>query len=165
MKTIVIAFLILAGLVSEIPASWEKACRKTVTTIFKGDNVSISKRSAKSCPDGRPSPGMVLYDIVQGGKIKGYVIATSARGRHEYFDYLVIYDTALIIQKIRVFEYRSDHGYEICNKKWLKQFEGKPGCGLQYGKDIDGISGATYSASSLTRDVSHWCEYLANAIK
>jgi hypothetical protein len=46
------------------------------------------------------------------------------------------------------------------NKGWLRQFIGITGCELDYGKDIDAISGATISASSLTIEIRKWCKFL-----
>ena len=149
----------------EVPPAWEKACRKAVSKHFKDQAVELQYRSADNMSDERPDPGIIIYNIRLNDTLNGYAVITSAMGRHDYFDYLIIFNADLEIEKVRVFEYRSDHGYEICSKKWLKQFEGRSAGDFHYGKDIDAISGATLSASSLTKDISFICEYLPHALK
>jgi len=50
--------------------------------------------------------------------------------------------------------------YEICSKNWLKQFIGYQGNPLRYKADIDGISGATISANSITSDIQDVHKYM-----
>ena len=57
------------------------------------------------------------------------------------------------VKSIDILEYNSSHGGEIASQKWLKQFVGYDGKPLKYGSDIDAVSGATYSATSLVKDV------------
>jgi hypothetical protein len=73
---------------------------------------------------------------------------------HEYFDYYALLNTQYSILEIKVYNYAATHGQEICSKAWLKQFKGYDGSKhLQYGKDIDAISGATISGIALTEDI------------
>lgn len=160
MKTFLVILFLFSVFVKEIPPAWEKACSKTVKSHFSGQDIRLETGLVDDRTDDRPWPGIVVYDILEGNQIEGYVVLTSAKGRYDYFDYLVVYDTGLIIQTVKVFEYRSDHGYEICSKKWLQQFEGVNGCDLKYGEDIDCISGATFSTSSLTMDILFLCDYI-----
>ena len=79
----------------------------------------------------------------------------------EYFDYFIIFDEALTVRKIRVFNYQATHGHEVGGKGWLKQFIGYKGKEkLEYGKNIDSISGATISANAITYNVQESCRYL-----
>jgi hypothetical protein len=77
-------------------------------------------------------------------------------GSFEYFDYLIIFDTTANIRSVKIFNYQSTHGQEICNRGWLKQFTGYNGDHkLEVGKDIDAISGATISVYNLTFDIEN----------
>ena len=79
----------------------------------------------------------------------------------EYFDYFIIFDKALTVKKIRVFNYQATHGHEVGGKGWLRQFVGYKGDEkLEYGKNIDSISGATISANAITYNVQESCRYL-----
>ena len=79
----------------------------------------------------------------------------------EYFDYFIIFDETLVVKKIRVFNYQATHGHEVGGNGWLKQFIGYDGQEkLEYGKNIDSISGATISANAITYNVQESCRYL-----
>ena len=80
----------------------------------------------------------------------------------EYFDYYIIFNTSIAVEKIRVYNYQATHGHEIGGKGWLKQFIGYTGeSKLEYGKNIDAISGATISANAITYNVQESSRYLA----
>lgn len=63
------------------------------------------------------------------------------------------------ILKIDISDYGGEYGYEICRAKWLKQFNGKSS-GFILEENIDGISGATVSATYLIDDVNILGKYL-----
>ena len=71
----------------------------------------------------------------------------------ECFYYFVSIDTSNTIDYVEITDYPIEYGYEITNKGWLKQFQGYRGDTLQYGKNIDAVSGATISANSLITDL------------
>jgi len=72
----------------------------------------------------------------------------------EYFDYLIVFDSAPKVQLVKVYNYQATHGQEMTNKGWLKQFQGYDGTrALTVGKSIDAISGATVSVFSITDDI------------
>lgn len=85
-------------------------------------------------------------------------------GTYETFDYVVFFDKDLAILKMNVVDYPGDYGYEICGKNWLKQFIGYQGKPLRYKSDIDGISGATISANSITSDIQEVHTYMVKLI-
>lgn len=91
------------------------------------------------------------------------VVLSSAKGRYEHFDYMVILKPNLEIIDIKILKYRSEYGYEISNKGWLKNFYGKPGSRFEYGKDIDVVSGASFSANSLVNDINQIMDHLKSA--
>lgn len=72
----------------------------------------------------------------------------------EYFDYLIIFNNALAVEAIKVFNYQASYGHEIASRGWLKQFHGFKGeKSIEPGKDIDVISGATVSVHAITADL------------
>jgi len=98
------------------------------------------------------------YKIVEKStnKILGFAETTSAIGRFDKFDFLVLYNSDKTINKVRVLIYREDHGGEIGSKRWLKQFEGKSIDHLNtLNKDVDGISGATLSCNAITKEIKN----------
>lgn len=83
-----------------------------------------------------------------------YIVLSSAKGRYENFDYMIILNKSLEIVDIKILKYRSEFGYEISNKGWLKQFYSKPATKFEYRKNIDAVSGATFSALAITNDIN-----------
>ena len=78
---------------------------------------------------------------------------TQAKGRYDYFDYLVVVSNHFEVQRVSILKYRSEYGGEIASKKWLRQFENYASGELRYKKEISALSGATISANSLVEDI------------
>jgi hypothetical protein len=107
-----------------------------------------------------------LFKISQSDTIAGYAIISRALGcqiggcetptvsqqSFEQFYFVTVFDKKKNIKCVRVLEYTSDHGYQIANKGWLKQFE--KGSHFKVGTNVDGISGATISVNSITEGVN-----------
>lgn len=106
-----------------------------------------------------------VYLIQTPEKVLGYVLSTSAKGRYDNFDYSVIYNPELGVKSVVVTTYRSSHGAGICSKGWLKQFRGYHGEEIRLGKEIDSISGATISASSLVEDIQRGYKQMEELVK
>jgi len=96
----------------------------------------------------------LFLNIYDGDKSLGVVVLTTARGRYDKFDFMIIYNQDCIVELIKILVYRSDYGAEITAKRWLSQFYTKKEDSLKYGTDIQAISGATFSAMSLTKNVN-----------
>ncbi len=91
---------------------------------------------------------------------------SSADSKSEYFDYLIIFNTALAVETIKVFNYQASYGHEIASRGWLKQFQGFKGeKSLEPGKDIDVISGATVSVYAITADLEWKTKQLQEMIQ
>lgn len=93
-----------------------------------------------------------LFTIKSNNERIGYAYIGKAPSMKNEFDYIIMFDTNLIIKKAKVLIYREDHGRQIGSQRWLKQFIGKSKKdNLIYEDTIIGISGATISASSMTK--------------
>lgn len=104
-----------------------------------------------------------VYTIHGKGERSGFLLSTSAKGRYDLFDYSIIYSDTLSVLGVRVTAYRSSHGGAICSKGWLKQFQGYDGEEIKLGKDIDSVSGATVSATSMVADMQR-CHHLMKTL-
>jgi Na+-transporting NADH:ubiquinone oxidoreductase subunit NqrC len=72
------------------------------------------------------------------------------------------------VRDVEILEYRETYGGEVRNAAWRQQFVGKRfGSGVQLGKDIKNISGATLSSRHVTdgvrRLLATWELLLKNA--
>lgn len=81
----------------------------------------------------------------------GYAYIGEAASMKNVFDYVILFEPDLRIKKSKVLIYREDYGRQIGSQRWLKQFIGlHAGDSVDYGENIDAISGATISARSMT---------------
>lgn len=134
---------------------YNKNVQKNVTTLLgNGELKQMEENSGRE------------YYLFESGSdtVGAVVVLSSAKGRFENFDYMVILKPSFEIIYIKILKYRSEYGYEISNKGWLKKFYGKPGSRFEYGKDIDVLSGATFSANSLVNDINLIMEHLKSAL-
>lgn len=158
--------ILTIGLVSWAPSEIDlsrranKKLSKALNSVWDMENVELKPVAVSFYEHGNDEPEKKIFVAKERSERLGFLVISSAKGRFDYFDYAVIYDVDLRIIRVTVLEYRSDHGYEITNKGWLKQFVGKKGCDLSYGKNIDAISGATISAGSITTDIVKICHLL-----
>lgn len=88
--------------------------------------------------------------------VMGYGYLGEAPSQKNVFDYVILFTPDLQIKKSKVLIYREDYGRQIGSQRWLQQFNGlTPQDKAIYGETVDAISGATISASSMTRAVSN----------
>ncbi len=72
---------------------------------------------------------------------------------YEAFEFALFLTKNRQIKKVEILNYSGEYGYEICRGKWLHQFQQKP---FPYilDENIDGISGATISATHLIESIN-----------
>lgn len=153
--TIILCLFCLTKISAEDPGLPGKKERKEISRIFGDDTdyrkVEISRED--SCLTSYLKEGDAVFELVMDELVVGYLLSTQTRGRFDLFDYSVIFSEELTVLSMMILVYRSTHGTGVCSKSWLKQFKGYKGEELKLGKDIDSISGATLSASSLVKDI------------
>ncbi|MBN1985332.1 MAG: FMN-binding protein [Prolixibacteraceae bacterium] len=173
MQSFKFIFIFVLNILSNLSFSQEEIdyTPKTLTKILKseGEHVKIDELPLADSMfaeiqngkyfeihnNSEPTAKFIYIGRVNSCRAGGCSIdESSVLGGFEYFDYFILFDRELTVQQIKVFNYQATKGQEITAKNWLKQFIGyKSGSDLQVGKQIDGISGATVSAHSLTADV------------
>ena len=141
-------------------ASPEKKLNKLVAKVWNDQTVSLERIQL---PDTLQSMIKQLNEVKIEGELVGFACYTSAFGcrvggcaapgnpnaqAYESFDYMVIYDSKMNILAVEIAEYTGQYGYEICRAKWLAQFNGGSS-GFKLYDNVDGISGATISATYL----------------
>lgn len=146
-------------------ANPDKKINKLAAKVWKDKEISLSY---VKLPDSLDETISRFHEVKSDGELLGYACYTTAFGcriggcsaptnpnaqSYETFDYIVIYDSDLSILKVDIANYGGQYGYEICRAKWLSQFNGKTS-GFKLNQDIDGISGATVSASYLIDDLN-----------
>jgi Na+-translocating ferredoxin:NAD+ oxidoreductase RnfG subunit len=145
MISAVISFFLTFADTSSMREEYRKSADKNIEAVLgRGELKFTVTESGKE---------YYMFESAEG-KESATLVFSSAKGRYEYFDYMVILNKNTEIIDIKILKYRSEYGYEITNKGWLRQFYNKPGISFDYRKNIDTLSGATFSAQSLVNDVN-----------
>jgi len=142
----------------------DKKINKLIKKVWKDVELSMSQIELDPTPENITQLnrvygngeliGYACYTYSNGCKVGGCSAPTKNRDEtYEVFEYIVIYDTNLVIQKVDIANYGGEYGYEICRSSWLKQFIGKKN-GFRLNENIDGIAGATISATYLIDDIN-----------
>lgn len=126
-----------------------RKANKVLYRHFEGATIQLFPVVAEKIQNGS------YYQVKDGERLLGYAVIDRAKGRYDYFDYLVITSPMGEVSRVDVLIYRSMHGGEITHRSWLKQFIGlQPGHVPIYSKEIDAISGSTLSARSITAGIA-----------
>lgn len=126
----------------------------TLDTIRVPDSLQADLGQVMKVVIDNETAGYVCYTTAFGCRVGGCAAPSNPNAQsYETFDYIVVYDPSFSILKVEVAEYGGQYGYEICRKKWLEQFEGS-NSGFKLGDNIDGITGATVSATYLINDLN-----------
>jgi Na+-translocating ferredoxin:NAD+ oxidoreductase RnfG subunit len=146
-SSIVLVFLILV-----IPGTLRDQYKKAV------DKYVEATLGAGILYESNKIPGYECYLFESEVKNdKSTVVFSTATGKFDNFDYMIIFNNSFEIMDIKILKYRSEYGYEIGNKGWLRQFYKKESTKFEYGKNIDALSGATFSGQALVNDVNAIC--------
>lgn len=144
--------------VAKLSSKLQKKIEEAISTTYAIENfelvpILISKEIDKITPNNLSEEQ--IFIIKKGEHKYGYVYVGEAASMKNLFDYIVLFNLDFTIKKSKVLIYREDYGRQIGSQRWLKQF-----IGLSidespiYGDTIDAISGATISASSMTRAIN-----------
>lgn len=140
------------------PKKIHKKVLKTIQTTYNIDNFSLELIQISPQINGqlkRTIKTESLYKIVLENELMGYVYLDSAPSKTASFDFLVLFDTDLIITKSKILAYREEYGGEIGSNRWLKQFIGATKNDFYRPNDnIVAIAGATISVNSMTNAIN-----------
>tara|TARA_R110000787_G_scaffold41071_17_gene101686 strand:- start:720 stop:1244 length:525 start_codon:yes stop_codon:yes gene_type:complete len=159
MKNSYLLLLMLILLSFIIPDKIMKKADKVIAKYYEIENFSketivVSEEINSITPSefGKSN----FFKIHSENNLIGYGYIGSALSKTSDFDYLVLFDSEMIIIKSKVLIYREEYGGEIGSKRWLKQFNGKSSTSDEviYGDNIVPISGATISVRSMTRSIN-----------
>lgn len=142
-----------------LPGQLDKKVNKEIAAYFEIKDFSKSHLEVDASLQDKMNAilkSTYFLKIEAKGKLYGYAYVSKAPSKTDSFDYLLLFNPDLEIIKAKVLIYRENYGNEIGSKRWLKQFIGlNSENSLQYGDNIDAISGATISAKSMTNTINN----------
>lgn len=108
----------------------------------------------------------IYLDESEGHGRTGYAVLDKEIGLHELIDYGVRFGLTGTVERVEIREYREPYGDEVRSERFRKQFVGKTANDpITAGKDIDIISGATYSSKAVALGVKRDALVLKAALK
>ncbi len=132
--------------------------KKALASVYETEKLSFEKVEVDASTD-ETTPAELsnhLFKVFADGTFKGYAYVAQAPSMKNVFDYLVIFNTDLSIEKAKVLIYREQHGRQIGATRWLSQFKGMTTADRPVlGKEVNGISGATISAKGMTKAINN----------
>ncbi|MEM9548704.1 MAG: FMN-binding protein [Bacteroidota bacterium] len=134
----------------------DKKVRTTVTKTFNLESFELEPFTVDQTTEDATVKEInkCLFSIKNESELVGYIYVGEAPSMKNIFDYAIIFSPELEIINTKVLIYREKHGRQIGMKRWLKQFFGLvPGDTPELGTNVDGITGATISAKSMTNAV------------
>jgi Na+-translocating ferredoxin:NAD+ oxidoreductase RnfG subunit len=145
--------MVVIGLTDKL----QKKVNEEIKSAFEVETFSMQPKTfSKAIELPSEFSNDTFFEIKKDNTLLGYAYVSKAPSKTDEFDYLILFDTDLVIKKSKVLVYREDYGGEIGSKRWLKQFNGKkPSDELVYGDNIAAISGATISVKSMTNAVNN----------
>lgn len=118
----------------------------------------ISEDIAKELSDkglaGEESKEAYFFVCSLAGVPTAYALIDSEIGKHEPITYIVGISPEGKVTKVEVMVFREVRGWEVREKKFVQQFEGKASNDeLTLGGQIANVSGATLSSAAMTKGV------------
>lgn len=113
-------------------------------------------RAALAAQLGAPQPPgeVVFHRARRGGRDLGWAVSTDEIGLHEPITMLVSVTAGREVGPVRVLVFRESRGGEVRRRRFLDQFLGKTRADpLRITRDIDAVTGATYSSRAVTAGV------------
>lgn len=107
-----------------------------------------------------------FYYALTGDKLDGYALIDEAMGQYMPITYAIKFSPQGSVQQVEIMVYRENYGSEVTDARFRKQFVGKTASDpIVAGKDIDVISGASYSSKSVALGVKRDTLIIATALK
>lgn len=123
--------------------------QKETRTLSSAEIAEVEK-NAKVDFQGSHLSEIIFYKVYENNALLGYAYEDTVIGKWGPIHYLIGLDPQGRILKTIILDYQEIRGKPIAKKRFLNQYQGKDLSHLRFGKDIDGITGATISSRSLT---------------
>ena len=97
----------------------------------------------------------IYYWVIKKNGVLNYALLDNVIGKTMPITFMVIFNEDQRVIHSSIIKYREGYGGEISGKRWLAQYKGMSKDSLyQFGKEIDGITGATISVKSFSKGIN-----------
>lgn len=139
--------------IQEIKSYYNKEI--TVSSSMKFNIPKKIKKSIQGQVNQKFFRDQIYYWTIEIDDKKHYALLDNTIGKTMPITFLIIFNENQEVIHSSIIKYREAYGGEISGKNWLNQFlYMKKDSLFKYGRQIDGISGATLSVKSFTKGIS-----------
>jgi hypothetical protein len=132
-------------------------------TLSDADAAEIGKKLGA---DVKKSWSIYVAEEGDPRKRLGYAVLDAEIGLHEPIDFGVRFGLGGAVERVEIRAYREAYGDEVRSERFRKQFVGKTaGDPIVAGRDVDIISGATFSSKAMALGVKRDALVLQAALK
>ncbi len=97
---------------------------------------------------------LIFYRGYRGDTLIKTALVDDIKGKHLPITFMVVISPEGRVMEVEVLAYREEYGYQIGNRRFLKNFRGKGADDpIKPGKDVPNIAGATISVRSISLGV------------
>ena len=121
--------------------------KKEKQWLTSDQKLSIEKLCLQTITENR----FTFYSGIKNGKPVGYMLIDNIIGKSFPITFMTVLNLDGTVRDVEIMVYREPQGWEVRNKSFRSQFYGKDSS--TDSRDIMSISGATLSATSITRGV------------
>jgi hypothetical protein len=121
--------------------------KKEKQWLTSGQKLSIGELCLLTITENR----FTFYLGIKNGKPMGYMLIDNIIGKSFPITFMTVLNLDGTVRDVEIMVYREPQGWEVRNKSFRSQFYGKDSS--TDSRDIMSISGATLSATSITRGV------------
>lgn len=139
--------------------SLSKKADKLIDQTFEMN--SVSARSIEPTALQKEMNVKEVWEISSSDKLEGYLFELELNGKLHSFSSLVVLDPKGAVLQVSITNYPASHGIQVTNRRWLNKLRIDSESKLEYGKNVDALSGATISAQNLINGI----ENLRNSLK
>lgn len=132
----------------------ERRLNKLIEKVYQTDSDQVTWKALDLAS--RKYDGDVLIELSYQSEIMGYLAGRKIADQYLNYFPVFAFDAKGILLQAYILEMNTIKGSEISSRMWLRQFSGYQGEALEYGRQIDALSGATLSGLSMVREVQYY---------
>lgn len=118
---------------------------------------AIKKEIEKKCSQRFIKDFVYVWALKSPHGSKKVVIVDAVRAKSAFITMMTTIDSTNCIEKLDILDYKGDRGRRVDDSTWLAQFTGKHAdSDFEIGKNIDAVTGATYSAAAIAKAAKRW---------
>jgi Na+-translocating ferredoxin:NAD+ oxidoreductase RnfG subunit len=169
---ILVLFLTVSPLFS---ASLQEDAEKNIrehygdSVVLTFSKITIDKQTKsfveKSAGQKFRKPFVYFWTVEKAQFEYAFAIVDQIKAKSAVITVLALFNQDCEVDKVHILKYVGEHGRGVNDHSWLSQFIGKHrDSDFKIGSGIDSVSGATFSANTITRGVHRW-SLLVDALK